>query len=90
MEYKPGVDVHGKPVVEADIAPSPVSVPETFSFDVTVDLARQIGLSTPAGVEAVAKVGTITYDKGKLFYNGAPMEGEAEANLRALCVPRDQ
>ncbi|HEX2753183.1 MAG TPA: hypothetical protein VHP34_08830, partial [Alphaproteobacteria bacterium] len=37
VTYKPGVDVHGKPVVEADINAAPITIPETVRFNITVD-----------------------------------------------------
>ncbi len=89
VEYKGGVDVHGKPVVEADLNPSPVKIPEKISFDVTVDMAKYLGLSTAAGVEQVASIGTIAYEKGVLTFNGEPMEGPAAASLRELCATPD-
>ena len=88
-DYKPGVDVHGKPVVEADINPSPVEIPDTISFDVTVDLALYAGIAVPTGTEQKASVGTVTVDKeGHMTFNGKPMEGSAEAALRELCAPK--
>jgi hypothetical protein len=87
VDYKPGVDVHGHPVVEADITPPAVKMPENFSFDVNVDVAQAAGLPLPAGTQALAKVGTITYEKGELKFNGKPLNGEEEAHLKALCNP---
>ena len=86
VAYKSGVDVKGKPVVEADLNPSPVKAPEKISFDITVDVAEYIGLAVPAGVEGQAKIGTVVLQQdGSLTFDGKPMEGEAEAALRALC-----
>lgn len=90
VAYRPGVDVHGKPVVEADIAPPVVTVPEDFSFDVTVDVARAAGLPVPPGTEMAMKAGTVTYKDGRFRFNGKPLEGEAEANLRALCTEKQE
>jgi hypothetical protein len=86
-EYQPGVDIHGKPVVEADITPPAVQMPDHFSFDLNIDAARAAGLPVPPGTQALAKVGTVTYDKGQLSFNGKPLEGEQEAQLKALCAP---
>ncbi len=89
VDYKPGVDVHGKPVVEADLNPSPVKMPENFSFDVTIDTAQYLGLPTP-GLEGVINVGTITSEKGKLSFNGEPMDGHAAKVLRELCTKKPE
>lgn len=88
-EYKPGVDVHGKPVVEADITPSVIKPPEVYSFHVTVDLAEYMGLTVPTGLEDKAVMGTIQMDKdGHMTFNGQPLEGDAEKALRELCAPK--
>jgi len=84
-EYKPGVDVHGKPVVEADITPNVITMPDKITFDLTVDTAKYIGLALPQGVEGLAKVGTVTIEKGQTYFNGKPLAGEAEAALQKLC-----
>jgi hypothetical protein len=87
VEYQPGVDVRGKPVVEADITPSVIQPPEKYSFALTVDVAKYIGLTEPTGVLGEAKMGTITVEGGKVRFNGKPLEGDAEAALVALCAP---
>lgn len=83
--YVPGVDAYGRPVVSADLEEHPVKMPETFSFDITVDVAKASGLTVPDGVEGQAKIGTITYDKGVLSFNGKPLEPEAEEKIKAMC-----
>jgi len=86
VEYKPGVDVHGKPVVEADLNASPVKLPETMRFTITVDTMKYAGITVPDGVEGKAAIGEVEIGPdGRMLFNGAPMEGEAEASLRALC-----
>lgn len=85
-EFTPGIDVNGKPVVEADITTSPVRMPEKFSFDLTLDVAAHAGLVTPAGVEGEGKIGTLTLENGRLIFDGKPVEGEGEAGLRAFCA----
>lgn len=90
-DYKPGVDVHGKPVVEADLNPSPIKLPDTISFDLTVDVAKYAGIPVPAGTEAKAAIGTVTVDKdGHMSFNGHPLEGDAEKALRELCAPKPE
>ncbi|MCE9507372.1 MAG: hypothetical protein K8R48_03510 [Alphaproteobacteria bacterium] len=86
-EYQPGVDVRGKPVVEADLTPSVIQPPEKYSFDLTVDVMKYIGLTEPTGVLGETKMGTVTVEKGKIMFNGKPLGGDAEAALVALCAP---
>jgi hypothetical protein len=88
-DYVPGVDVNGKPVVGADINPSPVTMPDVVEFDLTVDLAKYIGLSAPTGIEGEAVMGKVAVHKdGRVTYNGQPIEGDAEAALRAICLEK--
>lgn len=84
-EYQPGVDVHGKPVVPADLEEPAVSLPQKYSFDVTVDVAENLGLAIPAGTAGDLTVGTITVEKGKVFFNDKPLDTNAETALRAEC-----
>lgn len=83
VEYRPGVDVRGKPVVEADLEQSSVKMPESFSFDITVDVAHKSGL------EMKGSVGTVTVEKdGRVTFNGEPLESPQEEALRALCAEK--
>ncbi len=85
-DYKPGVDAHGKPVVEADVAGPQITLPDKYSFNVTVDVAEYMGVAVPSGLEEKAVIGEVTVDKdGHVTFNGKPLESDAEASLRALC-----
>lgn len=87
--YQPGVDIHGNPVVEADINENPVKVPETIRFNITVDVAKHAGLNVPAGTEMQAVMGTVEIQPdGRMTFNGEPMEGQSEAALYALCAEK--
>ncbi len=89
VAYQPGVDVNGKPVVEAEINPSPIKPPETIEFDLTVDTATYGGIPPHDAAEAFTKIGRITVDpQGHLTFNGQPLEGDAAAALRELCAKR--
>jgi len=84
--YQPGVDARGRPVVEADLNASPIRPPETIRFNITVDVAEYAGIPVPAGTEMQAHVGEVAVaPDGKMTFNGAPVEGEAEAALIAVC-----
>lgn len=88
VAYEGGKDVNGKPVVEADLNPSPVQMPDEVKLDITVDVAKHLGLSVPAGVEGTAKVGTLVIAKdGKMTFDGKPLEQPAETALREMCGP---
>ncbi|MBI1216425.1 MAG: hypothetical protein GC185_11495 [Alphaproteobacteria bacterium] len=90
VEYQPGVDVHGNPVVEPDLNPSPIKMPDTVTFDLTVDTAQYLGLTAPAGLEGKMKIGTIAMKDGHVTFNGQPLEGQAEATLRNICAQQEK
>lgn len=89
VTYQPGVDAEGRPVVEADLNPSPIQLPETISFDITVDVMKYAGIIPPKGVEGQAVIGRVDVARdGRMYFNGQPMEGPSEAALRALCAEK--
>lgn len=89
VAYKPGLDVSGKPVVEADLNQAKIDVPETMDFELTLDAARFTGLETPDGAEVKTSLGMISLEEdGTLSFNGKTLEGEQEASLRALCAEK--
>ncbi len=77
VEYKPGVDVHGKPVVPADLG-QPLNNFETIEIPVELDLAQKFGLNTPAGIELKPYVALVSIHKdGKVDYNGQDISKQA-------------
>jgi len=79
--YQPGVDVHGKPVVPADInAPSSSFLPSRITFPVNVDLAQAFGLPLPAGTQFDANMGMVeVYTDGRVLYNGQDLTAQTQA-----------
>ena len=80
VDYQPGVDVHGKPVVPADLdAPlqagmGPVEIP------IEIDLAQRFQLHLPAGAELKPSVAALTiYPDGYVEYNGRNVSAQAQA-----------
>lgn len=91
VAFKSGKDVKGKPVVEADLSPSPVMTPENIEFDLTLDMAEYLKIQTPAGLEGQAKIGRISIDRqGNALFNGEPLDGDSNAALRALCSDNNE
>ncbi len=85
-DYKPGVDVTGKPVVEADIGGAALPVPEVIEFQLTADVAQYLDLPATPRPEGYLALGTISIlPDGRVLRDGAPLETQAEAALRALC-----
>lgn len=91
VAFKSGKDVKGKPVVEADLSPSPAITPNNLEFDVTVDMAEYLKIETPKGLEGRANIGRISIDDdGTALFNGAPLDGDSNAALRALCSDNNE
>jgi hypothetical protein len=89
VEYKPSVDINGKPVVEADLNKPNVQLPEALEFEMTIDAAQYTGLKMQQGSEAKASLGTIGMEEdGALTFNGESLTGEAESALRAFCAEK--
>ncbi len=88
VEYRPGVDVHGKPVAPADLnggfAIDPV---RDVIIDIGADLARRLGRA-PAQRPFIAdaSVGYIVFENGRLLFNGRPLQDPLEQELAALCA----
>ncbi|XKH36529.1 hypothetical protein ACIU1J_19270 [Azospirillum doebereinerae] len=88
VEYRPGVDVRGRPVAPADLPGSAPTVPlDRFDIPVSGDLARVIGLNVP-GRDSNVQVGWLSLEGNHLFFNGQPIGGPAEAELYAYCRSR--
>ena len=91
VAYQPGVSVSGKMVAPADLNPSPVVAPETFSFPITRDMAGLLGGTFPTGpYEMEANLGTIDARRNAtggydLYYNGQSLKPGWEAALAELC-----
>jgi len=87
-EYKAGVDVKGKPVIEADISPQVIKMPKEYSFPITINMAKYMGINIPAGLLAESKLGTIKINSksGEITFNGEAIEGNAEKALKELCI----
>ena len=88
VEYKPGVDVHGKAVAPADLGGSrPVKLRETFEFDITLQVFERLGITVAKGLdESELTVGTVSVDKrGNVSFNGERLDGTQEAAIAEAC-----
>lgn len=86
VDYEPGVDLAGKPVVEADLNKSPVQMRGVVRIPVTIDLAQYLGLPSSTANETYAVLGELAYENGAFTYNGEPLDGRAADSLRKLCA----
>ncbi|WP_323795714.1 hypothetical protein [Nisaea sp.] len=87
VEYKPGVDAAGRPVVSADLPGSAIiEAPTKIIIPLTLDVADLFSL--PEGVAGEAGIGAIEYDimSGRLEYNGQQLTDPQMAAISAACA----
>lgn len=104
VAYRPGVDVHGRPVVSADLDPVAADfarrvVPDVLEIPITINpltynKERQ-GITTPQGIAkglglTQSKIGTVKYDfaRDTFTFNGQPMMLDDQRALAAACARR--
>jgi len=86
VAYRPGVDVRGRPVAPADLGGEPkIAAPEAFEIDITVELERTIGAAPSGLYKPEAEIGKVTYKNGRAWYNGQPLQTEANAEIVGAC-----
>jgi len=88
VEYRPGEDiVNGKKVVPADMSDTPpIKVPENFDIAITVEIEKRLGIPiVPNLFKPEANIGTVSYVDGRFYFNGQPLQSDAEAELSQLC-----
>lgn len=70
VTYKPGVDVHGNPVVPADLNAVPNMVPDIIKIPMNIDLAQRLG-KVPAGMDMKSEMGMAEIHRdGRVTFNG--------------------
>lgn len=86
VEYRPGVDVRGRPVAPADLPGSPrIEVPKEIRIPLGVDLAEKYGIGDPGEIDATAPIGTVTVRGGRVFFDGKPIDGPDRAAVVDAC-----
>jgi len=85
-DYKPGVDVRGRPVVPADVQPMVrIDPPGAIEFPVTLDVAKRLGFDTRGPFEAKTTVANVRIENGRVTVNGQVIHTDNEADLIAAC-----
>jgi hypothetical protein len=78
VDYQPGVDANGQPVVPADLNAVNPALPDVINIPVTVDLAKKFSLLAGGGVEMKPEVAGISVHKdGRVTYNGQNISRQA-------------
>ena len=96
VAYQPGVDVHGKKVVPADLADqSAMEIPQRFDIPLTASMFKLLNLSTTnfpfnSMNRTDINLGVLTVDGDQVLYNGQPLSGAQQENLAVLCLQPDQ
>jgi len=94
VAYQPGIDAHGKAVAPADLGANEpggqpeIIMPRVVLIPIEVDLFDRFGIPADGtGFEADAFIGEVTVDleTGEAFFNGQPLQNEAEAELAVRC-----
>lgn len=81
--YEPGVDVHGRPVVPADLNDRSGIVSGVIRIPLTVDLAARYGLSVPQGIELEPVIGElIITNDGRVMWGAQDLTAETVAMCR--------
>ena len=92
VTYKPGVDVHGKPVAPADLNGSQIQVPDQIYIDLSLPFKDLLKNYNPNLKNAEVYVGTVEYDiaSGKLLFNGQELADPVENAIARECRKRYQ
>jgi len=88
VAYQPGVDVHGNPVVGADVDPAMAVMTPPTEFTLTIDLADYLGISKPQGVQMDTTAIPMKIEDGRVLVNGKPLTGEGQEMLREFCAEK--
>jgi len=80
-EYRPGVDVDGKPVAPADL-PAPPAMP----IEIGVDLQKQHGVGAGSTLlRGKSIVGVVTVQDGRAWLGGVPLADNEYEMMLAAC-----
>ena len=87
VAYRPGIDVHGRPVAPADLdGQGGLQLPTTFAIPITVDVLQGFGPAGPhAPLVGDAVLGTLLVDGDELYFNGRPIEPTGRAFVERAC-----
>ncbi len=88
VTFVPGVDLQGRSVVPADLDGGVrIESPRKFSIPITVDLQKSLGIPLDPNQFQTQNftVGVVTWEDGKGYFNGQPLQSEQSAALAALC-----
>ncbi|MDD3181627.1 MAG: hypothetical protein PHD48_02330 [Alphaproteobacteria bacterium] len=92
VAYQPGIDVHGRAVVPADLGSgNTLTLPGEIAIPLTVDLMSFLKMDTSALPASAMKsndvqLGTLTLTGEQVLFNGQPLTNAQQDNLAVLCL----
>lgn len=89
VNYEPGVDVNGNPVVPADLNAAPIEMPDVMAIPLSFDLAQRLP-DPPQGMRADASVGFLeVYKDGRVVFQGRDLTPQVYAICRGEPLPAE-
>ena len=91
VNYKPGVDVYGKPVVPADLNPSSqIQMPQSFTIDANADLRKYGVPSSSPLLLPSTNIGKLRVEDGgrSVYFNDQPIGNTEQKALAEACKAR--
>jgi hypothetical protein len=90
VAYQPGVDVHGRPVVPADLGGgSPIELPDVIYIPIEVLLQDRFHIPANSVLfKATAEVGVAELRGGRVYYQDQLLSDPEVAALEAACRDR--
>lgn len=96
VRYRPGIDVHGRPVAPAGVPGQPsiqspgayVLGPETYTIELELDLRLFLGIATIPGLNPNMRPGRITVIGERVYFNGRPLDDPRRYQVVEACRER--
>jgi hypothetical protein len=90
VTYQPGVDVHGRPVVPADLGGgAPIELPDVIYIPIEVLLQDRFHIPANSVLfQATAEVGVAELRGNRVYYQDQLLSDTEEAALEAACRDR--
>ncbi len=86
VEYRPGVDIQGRPIAPADLPGGTPLLPEVIEVAVTVPMAGHFGIPADALHFPEAYLGSVLVQGDQVLFNGQPIGEAAAHELVAVCA----
>ncbi len=82
VAYRPGVDVHGRPVTPADLNGSPqIKLPDEMVIRLDYDVLK----GRSGALEGKTTLGSLTLRQGRAYFNNEPLHGWEQEILLDAC-----